>query len=263
MYLMRFEDEAYAFSATAKGREAVREAQEVDSLQPVAPFCRDSNYSTASYKMSVDSILTMIAQDTKLHMERDRRMSLEYILNPLPHLLQQAPFLSSIPGAFTATGGLQQVRDNVEQHDDSCSDVTRRDAAIPLTAGRSSSSSSAIVESARRPHRRWTEKEDALLRRAIARHGARSWTTLAEEYFCGERTAKQLRARWSCYLARAGLERAEFTPEHDRIILQCANESMSATQTVRWTLIAVSLGPDANFNGQDIKLRYRKLMRRL
>ncbi|GJN14120.1 hypothetical protein PR202_gb00903 [Eleusine coracana subsp. coracana] len=63
----------------------------------------------------------------------------------------------------------------------------------------------------------WTPEEDELLRRAVSRHGARSWTVIGAEV--PGRSGKSCRLRW-CNQLSPGVERRAFTPEEDDVIVE-------------------------------------------
>ncbi|KAA8492415.1 Transcriptional activator Myb [Porphyridium purpureum] len=83
---------------------------------------------------------------------------------------------------------------------------------------------------------RWTQEEDKILRRAVAEHGARDWSRLAEQYL-PHRNCKQLRARYCYYLAEPEKRDLPFSEEQDRKILEMAAQG-DPTQPRNWRLIA-------------------------
>ncbi|KAK3135835.1 hypothetical protein QOZ80_5BG0424000 [Eleusine coracana subsp. coracana] len=76
----------------------------------------------------------------------------------------------------------------------------------------------------------WTPEEDELLRRAVSRHGARSWTVIGAEV--PGRSGKSCRLRW-CNQLSPGVERRAFTPEEDDVIVEA-----HARYGNRWATIA-------------------------
>ncbi|KAJ1262432.1 hypothetical protein BS78_09G107100 [Paspalum vaginatum] len=62
----------------------------------------------------------------------------------------------------------------------------------------------------------WTPEEDELLRRSVARHGARNWSVISGEV--PGRSGKSCRLRW-CNQLSPGVERRAFTPEEDALIV--------------------------------------------
>ncbi|KAL6865046.1 hypothetical protein ACP4OV_016197 [Aristida adscensionis] len=62
----------------------------------------------------------------------------------------------------------------------------------------------------------WTPEEDELLRRAVARHGARNWSVISGEV--PGRSGKSCRLRW-CNQLSPGVERRPFTPQEDATIV--------------------------------------------
>jgi transcription factor MYB, plant len=95
-------------------------------------------------------------------------------------------------------------------------------------------SSSMIAGAAARAHRvkkgSWTPEEDELLRRAVARHGARNWTVVGGEV--PGRSGKSCRLRW-CNQLSPGVERRAFTPEEDAVIV-----AAHAQHGNKWATIA-------------------------
>jgi hypothetical protein len=82
-------------------------------------------------------------------------------------------------------------------------------------------------------HRRWTEQEDALLRRAVAEHG-RAWSRVAE--FVPLRTDVQCRERW-VNVIDPEIVHGPWTAEEDAALLRAAHVHGAG----RWCLIAADM----------------------
>ncbi|KAA8498647.1 Transcription factor MYB23 [Porphyridium purpureum] len=121
-------------------------------------------------------------------------------------------------------------------------------------------SSSSLPNRSEIGRRMWTTEEDDILRTAVSLHGAQNWEALAQEYL-PSRSARQLRARWAYYLGRTETRPTEFTEEQDTLILSLADEAIQNRRPIKWGAMVHRVG--GGFNGQELKFRHRKLVRRL
>jgi myb proto-oncogene protein len=77
---------------------------------------------------------------------------------------------------------------------------------------------------------RWTEQEDAALKEAVAKYGARKWKLVAD--IVGSRNHVQCAQRWLKAL-RPGLQKGQWRPEEDHLLLTLVQE-----HGTRWKNVA-------------------------
>ena len=103
-----------------------------------------------------------------------------------------------------------------------------------------------------KPHAKFSEEEDELLREVVSRHGENEWNLIAN-YIPG-RNARQCKERWNYYLSPS-LNTSAWTQEEDHLLLSKQQELGS-----RWVQISKFFN---NRTDAMVKNRFHVLMRQM
>uniref|UniRef100_A0A7S1ERR6 Myb-like domain-containing protein n=1 Tax=Timspurckia oligopyrenoides TaxID=708627 RepID=A0A7S1ERR6_9RHOD len=149
----------------------------------------------------------------------------------------------------------QPLSTEIYNHNPSSSSKKRQSSSNDQRATRAASSGYNLPSRPRNPTRKWTEEEDHKVRKWVSSHGACKWSLLSSKEFDGSRSGPQLRARYVDILW-PGRNLGPWTAEADAALLALHQELGN-----QWHIIAQRLHSLRSATGNDVKNRYRLLIR--